>query len=195
MHSMIKKSVVLVAGMLVLAGCAHINLWTALKFAGTDFLDVNPETARVAVVLSEGADIRSGQVKVKGTLGGNVVLDYAVDLEIVREGPELAALPADMPRDRARVIRIPRHDVQRVRDLQLETSRFIALEDDDKSLDLSIILGSEADDESDACAANDSSGSIAVWIRLDDDASYSRLLSERAFAKIIGQSIREQCRL
>lgn len=190
---MIRKLVLCLLSALVLAGCSHINFWTALKFANTDFLDVNPETARIALVVGKGAPIDTVIISVSGEKDGKTVLEYQVDLEVVREGPELAELPTSIPRDQTLVIRVPPDDVKRVLELQIETARFLENDGNDNSLSVGINFGSDQNAETDVCAEQPDQSSIAIWVRLDRGEAYSRLISERAFAKIVEESIREQC--
>ena len=57
---MLKKILMFSCLLLCLTGCAHIGLWNAIKFAGVSFTDVNPETARIALVFSAKTPLAQG---------------------------------------------------------------------------------------------------------------------------------------
>lgn len=208
---MLKKILMFSCLLLCLTGCAHISLWNAIKFAGVSFTDVNPETARIALVfsattpLAQGLQHQSSKIIIQASHNGQMVIDDEIPLEVINSGPEMTFLPNSIPRDRVFVIRVQRSAVAHARMLQLKTAEFLESPGGDNSLTFGVVVGddntgsdgeSDNEDESpaDPCANNAPLSDMVVWVRLDEDSRYTRLLKEDAIAKIANRGVQEaQC--
>lgn len=176
---------------LLSAACSHMDFGTMWKYRNVDFMEVNPDTARVAIHLPKAIHIEDIRFTVTGTRDEVPVFSSDISLDLIRTGPEMNALPPKLIREQTIVLRIPRDQLAEVRDLQLKAHQ-LATEPGHNGLGVGFNLQTEQAGEKIAptlCTAADPFPSMSVWIKLEEGENYARLIGEKAFKRILAESV------
>ncbi|SDD23805.1 hypothetical protein [Kordiimonas lacus] len=195
MSRIYKTAPTLILLALLTAACSHMDLGTLWKYRNVDFLEVNPDTTRMAIELPVGVTVDKVSVSLSGSTDDMLSFEGNIPMEILRSGPELAALPPAMSLDRTIVLRVPRDRVAQARELQLKAYALSkAPGNNSLGIGFDIKSDSSTDAEVPACSGAISFPTMSVWVKLAKAEPYSRLVSEKAFRKILADSMAQaQC--
>ncbi|NVJ98843.1 MAG: hypothetical protein HWE25_11865 [Alphaproteobacteria bacterium] len=185
-----KKRLITLALLTVLtSACSHLDMGTLWKYRNVDFLEVNPETTRLAIRLPEGIDIRNVRLSLAGTAGGAPAFSGDIDFDIIRSGPEMTMLPTAIGQTHAIVLKIPRESLKEARQLQINAHQLSQTPGHNGlSMGFNISTGEETAINHSSCDGA-AFPTMSVWIKLEENEHYSRLVSEKSFKKILAESI------
>jgi hypothetical protein len=188
----LRKSLALLLSLLILGGCAQVQLRTAWALKDVDYLTVDPAQFRLALAMPTGLLFDKVSMQLQFSHDGTVEIDHDISFDIVTTGPEVDRVGFPPTVTNGVVLRLPAARVEEVVAYQKRLLQARALGERSSA---SMGVDSRVNQQSlaQACAAGESAFRIQAWILVDDSQGYLPLIGDSAIASLINAQTESFC--
>ena len=174
--------------LMMLTGCAQVQLRTAWALRDLDYLTVNPAVVRLALALPAGAQLDHVTLSLQFERDGTLELDRAIDFDIVTSGREVDRVGFPTGDASRVVLRIP---VSRLEDVVNYQRTLFKAREAGIAASASIGVDSRLNQQwvRQYCAAGNRGFRVQAWILVDDNEGFLPLVGENEITSLLdGQS-------
>lgn len=184
MPANIKSLFLLIILSCVIASCAGINLFTALRLSQLEILDFKPATSRLAVVLPDGVHFSHLNLHMIGTRATETIIDASLDMGLITNGDEFDELPAELRQQNTVIIKVPANKVTYAEQAQQDIQTFIK-SGGDTNIQMNLSFDFKASQKWKDTNCKVAKGFvIKLWGRLEDNTDYSKISNRLDVEKI-----------
>jgi hypothetical protein len=177
---------------LLLTGCAQVQLRTAWALKDVDYLTVDPGQFRLALSMPEEALLDTVTLSLQFSHNGAIELDHDINLDILTSGREVERVHFPPTVSNGVVLRLP---ASRLPEVVAFQRRLLHARESGESASASMGVDSRLNRESLAqvCAAGDVEFRIRAWILVDNAQGYLPLIRDSELTSLINAQTDSFC--
>jgi hypothetical protein len=178
--------------LVLLGGCAQVQLRTAWALKDVDYLTVDPGQFRLALSMPDGALFDKVSMSLQFSHNGVVEIDHDISLDILTSGSEVERVHFPPTASNGVVLRLPASRLQEVVAYQ---RRLLHARESGESASASMGVDTRLNQESlaQACAAGNTEFRIQAWILVDNTQGYLPLIGDSEITSLISAQTESFC--
>jgi len=183
---------VLLCCLVMLSGCAQVQLRTAWALKDVDYLTVDPGQVRLALSLPDGALLDKVSMSLQFSHEGVVEIDHDISFDILTSGSEIDRVHFPPTVSNGVVLRLPS---SRLEEVEAYQRRLLHAREFGESASASMGVDTRLNQESlpRVCAAGNGEFRIQAWILVDDTQGYLPLIGESEITNLISAQSESFC--
>ena len=180
----VKTALALLFCLVMLSGCAQVQLRTAWALKDVDYLTVDPGQVRLALSLPDGVQLDKVSMRLQFSHEGVVEIDHDISFDILASGSEIDRVHFPPTVSNGVVLRLP---ASRLEEVVAYQSRLLHAREFGESSSASMGVDSRLNQESLArtCAAGNREFRIQAWILVNDTEGYLPLIGDSEITSLI----------
>ena len=186
------KRVALLFCLVMLGGCAQVQLRTAWALKDVDYLTVDPGQLRLALALPDGVMLDQVSMRLQFSSEGVSEIDHDIGFDILTSGSEVDRVHFPPTVSNGVVLRLP---TSRLDDVVAYQGRLLRAREfgESSSAGMGIDIRTNQESVARTCAAGNREFRIQAWILVDDREGYLPLIRDSEIASLINAQAESFC--
>ena len=188
----VKTALAFLFCLVILSGCAQVQLRTAWALKDVDYLTVDPGQVRLALSLPDGVLFDKVSMSLQFSHEGVVEIDHDIRFDILTSGSEIDRVHCPSTVSNGVVLRLP---ASRLEDVVAYQGRLLNAREFGESASASMGVDTRLNQESLArtCAAGNREFRIQAWILVNEMEGYLPLIGDSEITSLINAQAESFC--